>query len=145
MHWLCATILRKNIRRDASTALFNSQLPQKIGCVVADVDHTGGSICFGCVLENTLAALLGGRIDQVIFNRDRFILEIDGLPAKPTDLSAAAARIDDQRDIRLPFERFIFQAFQNMLHFLDGKGFDLRGVFGVSFIASGLFDLLHRI
>ena len=69
MHWLCATILRKNIRRDASTALFNSQLPQKIGRVVADVNHTGGSACFGCVLENALSALLGRRIDKIVLNK----------------------------------------------------------------------------
>ena len=77
VHWFCATILRKNIRRDAIPALFNSQLPQKVGRVVADVNHTGGSVCFGRVLENALAALLGGRIDQIVLNRDRLILEID--------------------------------------------------------------------
>ena len=77
VHGLCAFVLRKNVRRDARSALFNSKLPQKVGRVVADVNHTGGSVCFGCVLENALAALLGGRIDQIVFNRDRFAPEID--------------------------------------------------------------------
>ena len=118
VHWISRIILGKHPFTNTLACLFSLQPPQKSDYLQANINRARLSV-LRCV--NIDAS--GWCVLEIAADGNAAALKVNIRPLEAASLTSSHSGISNEIDICLPFKRFSFQTFKDVVKLLDGIGF----------------------